>query len=130
MQQENEQGVFKPENIPTNHPIWELWKYFSRYYGAAFVSQYGDMPNEVWLYELRNLTAEQYREGINNLSHHEGAFAPNPGEFLILVHNGATAQERASHKRWQPGQLLEDKTAREQRQEFSVEQARSLLDNF
>ncbi len=132
-QQESERAEFKAENIPTEHPIWDLWQYLSGYYGAAFTSQYGDDPDPVWLYELRDLTPADYRVGIERLKFHESSFAPNPGEFIGLVHGGATAQERASHVEWQPAGLLEDEKAKAKKQEATKEVAshlRDMLDNW
>lgn len=118
----------KPE-FDSNSILWELWDRMSEYYGSAFVSQYGDEPTVTWAHILKGLTADEFRRGFDLLPNRDSSFPPDPGEFRALIGKD-DRWRRQCHKYYSPDTLLEDKTAREQRQEFSVEQARSLLDNF
>ena len=98
--------------IPTDHPLWDLWRHLSEFYGAAFTSQYGDEPNVTWAGMLRELTPAQYAQGIELLKHRDQSFPPNPAEFLALIGNDKT-WERRCHKPFDESRALENKTAKE-----------------
>lgn len=98
--------------IPIDHPIWDLWRHLSEFYGAAFTSQYGDEPNVTWVGMLRALNPQQYAQGIELLKHRDESFPPNPAEFLALIGNDRT-WERQCHKPFDKSRALEDKGKQE-----------------
>lgn len=122
----------KPENAPdfdSQGLMWEVWDRMTEYYGAAFVSQYGEEPSATWAAYIQKLTPEQVRQGFELLPTRDSAFPPNPGEFINLIGTDSSWQ-RQCHKHYQPDRMLEDKTAREKRQAFSAEQLRNILAGF
>ena len=107
--------------LSPNHPVWELWDRMTEFYGAAFVSQYGEEPTLTWAEMLKELSPEQFAHGFSRLKDRDSAFPPNPGEFLALCRQGdggyAYSGEAACHKIYEPDRRLEDITAKEKSHE-------------
>lgn len=101
-------------SVPSDHPLWDLWRFFGEFYGAAFASQYGDEPNATWLHTLSDLRPEDYRRGVDLLKHRASPFPPNPAEFLELL-GSDNAWERRCHRPFGAENLIEDTTGRERR---------------
>lgn len=113
------------ESVPADHPIWQLWRFMSEFYGAAFASQYGDTPNASWVHALRELEPRDYRRGIDLLTHRDNSFPPNPGEFVAMIGND-TSWERQHHKIIDTTHLIEDTTAKEKRCADGLDAIRAL----
>jgi hypothetical protein len=72
-------------DLPDGHPLWELWESMTEFYGAAFLSQYGDRPTWAWLEALQDLSVADYGTGMAALKNRTSSFPPNPGEFRAMA---------------------------------------------
>lgn len=100
--------------VPSDHPLWDLWRFLGEFYGSAFASQYGDEPNATWAHALSDLKPEDYRRGVDLLKHRASSFPPNPAEFLELL-GSDNAWERQCHRVIDTSHMLEDKTGKARR---------------
>lgn len=112
-------------SVDPNHPLWELWDRMTEFYGAAFLSQYGETPNLTWVEMLKDLTPEQYAVGFNSLKNRDSSFPPNPGEFRSLCEVDSS-WERQCHRVVDQSSMIEDQTAKERRAEEGLANIKKL----
>lgn len=97
-------------------------------FGAQWT--HGDMPSMGWCYALQDMTADQLRNGIDNLVHREDShWPPNAQEFADLCRNSFT-WERQCHKAFTPVNKLEDLSAKEANQDVGSSTLSSLKAMF
>jgi hypothetical protein len=75
--------------------LWDFWALMQDKYGAQW--QFGDEPCMGWVHELQDITPEQVKQGVENLSAREDTkWPPNAVEFKALCLSGW------EHKRYKP----------------------------
>ena len=59
-----------------------VWLAFAQIYGSAFVSQFGDLPNQIWIEELAQLSPRDVELGIKQSIRSGSGFSPSLPQFL------------------------------------------------
>lgn len=114
--------------LPSEHPIWDVWLILISKYGAQWT--HGDAPGIGWIHSLRDMTADQLRQGIDNLVHREdNHWPPNAEEFADLCRTSFTWETKC-HKVFTPENKLEDHAAKEENARIGKETLNNLMDIF
>lgn len=88
--------------IPTDHPIWDVWQAIKGFYPGVTVNWDAEPPLS-WYATVGDLTAEQLGNGVRNLVHfHDDdgrvGFPPNAGQFRNLCLNSFDWEHRRQSK--------------------------------
>ena len=117
-----------PSELPPEHPIWDVWAIMRDQYGAQWT--HGEEPSMGWVLALRDMSQEQLRNGVYNLSHREDTkWPPNAQEFRDLCLTNF-AWETRCHKILPTDNMIEDITGKEKRCAEGLEKIRALKEQF
>jgi hypothetical protein len=59
-----------------------VWREFSAIYGNAWLNEFGERPNHVWIEELAKLSPRDIETGLNQCKRSGSNFAPRLPQFL------------------------------------------------
>ena len=100
------------ENLPSDHPLWELWSRMGEIFGHQWSSQQGAAPNDTWVRGLVDLTPENLATGLTGLLDRTDKWPPNLVEFRrICTHPtcGGKNWEQQAHKPFDSSRAIEQK---------------------
>ncbi len=124
--EENQPLPSNPEPLPSqpleNQALWELWVRMNEIYGHQWASQHGVEPSQTWVAGLSDISTADIGVGVRACLNRDKDWPPNLNEFRKLCGAGFTAQERASHRPFQPERTLPD-TGRKERTSAAHQQA-------
>ncbi len=67
---------------PDSERVVKLWQTFTRMYGHAFVSQYGEKPDQVWAWAIARTSDEEVKRGLEGCLEAGGEFPPSLPKFM------------------------------------------------
>lgn len=77
-----------------------VWRKFTEFYGSAWLSEFGEQPNQSWIEELAQLSPCDIETGLNQCKH----FAPRLPQFLAYctptIIEDVYRQERETRERY------------------------------
>ena len=127
-QSQQEQQRLTASELPTDHPIWDMWLIMMSKYGAQWT--HGDEPAIGWIHSLRNMSKDQLIKGMDNLIHRDdNHWPPNAEEFADLCRTSFTWETQA-HKVFTPENKLEDLTAKEANKVLGANTMAAIKDMF
>lgn len=103
---------FDAENLPSNHPMWELWERMGEMFGHQWASQQGDSPNDTWLRGCADLSVEQLSEGLKALLKRGDDWPPSLPAFRALCREN---WESRIHQPFVSTTALEDLSTKERK---------------
>lgn len=59
-----------------------VWRKFTEFYGSAWLSEFGEQPNQSWIEELARLSPRDVETGLNQCKRSGSNFAPRLPQFL------------------------------------------------
>ena len=68
------------EEIPSDHPIWDVWSSIKRTYPGGTIN-WDEAPSPEWAYALDGLTADQIATGLKTMVQEGGSFPPSAPSF-------------------------------------------------
>ena len=69
-------------NTIAPHNAIRVWRVFSHIYGSTFVTQFGELPNQIWIEELAKFSPHDIEFGIEQCKRSGSDFAPSLPKFL------------------------------------------------
>ena len=104
-----------------------MWRVFSQIYGSSFVTQFGEVPNDIWIEELAKFSPHDVEFGIEQCKRSGSDFAPSLPRFLAYctppIVEDVYKQERETRERY----LLPKPKASKEVREAAMAQIRKEL---
>ncbi len=76
-----------------------VWKKFTEFYGAAWINEFGERPNQSWTEEIEKLTPTEIARGLEQCKRSGNPFAPRLPQFLAFC--VGNSEQRAFYARTQ-----------------------------
>lgn len=96
-------------------------------YGSAFVSQYGEEPNDTWIIGLMGFSPEQLHDGFTAAMAANHEYVPGLPRMIEYCSGSGDWESKRLHKYIDPATLLENHGAREKRIEHGKSQCADIL---
>ncbi len=106
------ENSFDAKNLPSDHPMWELWERMGEMFGHQWASQQGECPNDTWLRGCADLSVEQLGQGIKALLDRGVDWPPSLPAFRALCRQN---WESRIHQPFVPATALEDLSTKERK---------------
>jgi len=86
--------------------LFPLWDALSQSYGAAFVNQFGDEPNDAWANGLAHYSDAEIFRGFEQAINSGSDYAPNLSTIVRCI---AETRPRRYHQPFDPNQKMIDR---------------------
>lgn len=101
---------YDAENLPSSHPMWELWQRMGEMFGNKWSSQQGESPNDTWVRGCAGLSEAQLAHGLSTTLRENYDWPPSLPSFRAMC---AGNWEARIHRPFIPPRAIEDLGARE-----------------
>lgn len=81
---DNKEQAYSKANAAEPHNAIQVWKAMGFIYGNAFISNFGEVPNQFWIEDLARILPRDIERGIEQCRRNASPFPPNLGQFLEM----------------------------------------------
>lgn len=87
----------KTKGLLTLHQMEILWIRMAEIFGHKWTASYGDKPNEMWIYGLRNINKNEIKRGMSEMVNQGDSWPPSLTQFNKMCRSGAKPYKALTH---------------------------------